>query len=90
MPHSEDYKEVLFDQYCPTCEHKLEKETEDPCCACLDEPTNLYSHKKCKKAQFAPRPCYYLLALVFLIITGLTGLRRYCDLESLLPDDWQC
>lgn len=45
MPHSEDYKEVLFDQYCPTCEHEPKKETEDPCCHCLDEPTNLYSHK---------------------------------------------
>lgn len=52
--------------------------------------TNLYSHKKCKRAQFAPRPCHYLLALIFLIITDLTGLRRYCDLGSLLPDDWQC
>ena len=45
MTHSEDYKEVRFDQYCQTCEHWPKKDTEDPCCGCLDEPTNLYSHK---------------------------------------------
>lgn len=39
------YKEVYFDQYCKTCEHKDLPESEDPCFDCLEEPTNLESHK---------------------------------------------
>ena len=39
------YKEVYFDQYCKTCEHKDEKETDETCNECLTNPVNLYSHK---------------------------------------------
>lgn len=39
------YKEVYFDQYCKTCEHKDEKETDETCNECLTNQVNLYSHK---------------------------------------------
>ena len=39
------YKEVFFDQYFKTCEHKEVKEEEEPCYSCLAETCNLYSHK---------------------------------------------
>ena len=38
-------KEVYFDQYCKTCQHKDVDESEDPCDECLNEPVNSYSHK---------------------------------------------
>ncbi len=41
----DDYKIVDFEKYCKTCEHRDLKESEDPCFDCLDEPTNLNSHK---------------------------------------------
>ena len=41
----DSYKEVYFDQYCKTCEHKKLKEHESPCDDCLNETVNLYSHK---------------------------------------------
>lgn len=47
MPE-EDYKEVYFGQYCPTCKHKKRSETDYPCRVCLDYPINLYSHKPVK------------------------------------------
>lgn len=45
MINNEGYKEVYFDQYCKTCQHKDKKESADPCCECLYEPSNLNSHK---------------------------------------------
>lgn len=42
------YKEVYFNVYCETCQHKSISEEEDPCYACLQEPVNLYSHKPVK------------------------------------------
>ncbi len=42
---NDTYKEVYFDQYCKTCKYNLSKEDEDPCYECLENPTNLYSHK---------------------------------------------
>lgn len=39
------YKEVYFDKYCKTCQHKDLDEKEEPCRSCLSEPANLYSHK---------------------------------------------
>ena len=42
------YKEVYFDQYCKTCEHKDSPESEDPCYECLDEPVTYESHKPVK------------------------------------------
>lgn len=38
-------KEVLFDVYCPRCEHFPKEELESPCYECLDEPVNEDSHK---------------------------------------------
>lgn len=39
------YKEVYFDQYCKMCAYYEKAEFDEPCCRCLEEPTNLYSHK---------------------------------------------
>jgi hypothetical protein len=41
----EDFKEVLFDQYCKSCKHKNLKENEEPCAECLDNPLNRYTDK---------------------------------------------
>lgn len=41
----DNYKIVDFEKYCKTCEHRDLNESEDPCFDCLDEPTNLNSHK---------------------------------------------
>lgn len=45
---NEEYFEVDFGKYCKTCKHKDKKEIEDPCCLCLEEPTNLHSQKPVK------------------------------------------
>lgn len=39
------YKEVDFETYCETCEHKDLKENFDPCNDCLGEPMNANSEK---------------------------------------------
>lgn len=39
------YKEVRFDLYCKTCKNVKVSEDAEPCFSCLNEPTNLYSHK---------------------------------------------
>lgn len=44
----DSYKEVFFDQYCKTCKNLNNKEDEEPCCECLNELVNLYSHKPVK------------------------------------------
>lgn len=41
-------KEVYFDKYCKTCEHRDKRETEEPCDECLKHPVNLGSHKPVK------------------------------------------
>ena len=41
-------KEVYFDQYCKTCRHADLDEIQEPCCECLEEPMNAYSHKPVK------------------------------------------
>jgi hypothetical protein len=38
-------KEVHFDEYCKKCEFYNNKEDEDPCWDCLDNPVNTYSKK---------------------------------------------
>lgn len=43
-----EYKEVYFHEYCKKCKHEDVKDTKDPCNECLDNPTNLYSHKPVK------------------------------------------
>lgn len=48
----ESYKEVYFHEYCKTCAYKDNKEDEEPCDDCLEEPVNVYSHKPvCWKAK---------------------------------------
>lgn len=44
----EQYKEVYFDQYCKTCKYKDVKDVDEPCNTCLEDPSNLYSHKPVK------------------------------------------
>ena len=44
----ENYKEVLFWEYCHRCKHDVLNEDEEPCCDCLNEPVNLCSHKPIK------------------------------------------
>lgn len=39
------YKEVYFDKYCPKCENRTKTESDDPCWDCLNEPSNVESHK---------------------------------------------
>lgn len=41
-------KEVYFDVYCKTCEHKKLGENQEPCDECLSHPTNNDSHKPVK------------------------------------------
>lgn len=43
-----EHKEVYFDTYCKECKHALLGLHEEPCNECLDNPTNLYSHKPVK------------------------------------------
>lgn len=38
-------KEVYFDKYCRNCTHESKKDFEDPCNDCLDNPSNINSHK---------------------------------------------
>lgn len=45
---NEGYKEVLYGEYCPKCQHEKLKESEDPCYDCLTEAVNLNSHKPVK------------------------------------------
>ena len=45
MDSTEGMKEVYFDQYCETCKHADVGEDEEPCCDCLSESANQYSHK---------------------------------------------
>lgn len=33
-------KEVDFELYCHKCKHYEKKEEEEPCCECLDNPSN--------------------------------------------------
>lgn len=47
MDH-QSYKEVYFNEFCKKCVHEKAKETEEPCCECLSEPTNWNSHRPVK------------------------------------------
>lgn len=44
----DNYKEVDFEKYCKTCKYKDLKESKDPCNECLEEYSNLYTHKPVK------------------------------------------
>ena len=41
----DSYKEVYFSEYCKKCKGEKKEEYEEPCHSCLNEPTNVYSHK---------------------------------------------
>ena len=41
-------KEVYFDMYCKQCEYFDLSEDKDPCDECLDNPSNINSHKPVK------------------------------------------
>ena len=41
-------KEVEFHRYCVLCKHRDKKETESPCCECLEEPFNTNTGKPVK------------------------------------------
>lgn len=41
-------KEVYFHMYCEKCKHKEVKDIDEPCNECLDNTTNVYSHKPVK------------------------------------------
>lgn len=43
--YEDDYREVYFGDYCKTCKYEKRPEEQIPCCYCLEEPLNLYSHK---------------------------------------------
>ena len=43
-----DYKEVYFHEFCPSCKHEKVKDTDEPCNECLDNPINLFSHRPVK------------------------------------------
>ena len=45
MAIESDYLLVDFRKYCRTCKHRDVLETDEPCNECLENPTNLYSHK---------------------------------------------
>lgn len=40
-----NYKIVLFDQYCYKCKHKDLSEDQEPCNECMTNPVNLYSRR---------------------------------------------
>lgn len=44
----DNLKIVDFHTYCPICKHSEESEQDEPCCDCLDEPTNVDSKKPTK------------------------------------------
>ena len=48
MDSTEGMKEVYFDQYCEKCKNQDLEEDKEPCCDCLNEPVNQYSHKPVK------------------------------------------
>lgn len=48
METNDGMKEVYFDQYCPKCKNCDLEGDKEPCCDCLSEPVNQYSHKPVK------------------------------------------
>ena len=48
MESNDGMKEVYFDQYCPKCKNCDLEGNKEPCCDCLSEPVNQYSHKPVK------------------------------------------
>ena len=48
MAYVNDYKEVLYNEYCKKCVHKDLDEHEEPCEECMSEPVNLWSKRPVK------------------------------------------
>lgn len=48
MAYVNDYKEVLFNEYCCKCIHEDKSEHEPPCDECIAEPVNLWSKRPIK------------------------------------------
>ena len=48
--NDEEYKMVHFHEYCKKCKHEnvADDGATEPCNECLENPTNLYSHKPVK------------------------------------------
>lgn len=42
---NDEYREVIFDTYCPKCKYRLYPEESDICTECLAEPMNQESQK---------------------------------------------
>lgn len=42
---NQNFKEVYFHLYCPTCKYSEKKEADDPCYDCLTIPARQDSHK---------------------------------------------
>lgn len=40
-----EYKEVDFHKYCKTCKYSKNKDTDEPCDECLENPVNTNSHR---------------------------------------------
>lgn len=66
-----DYKEVYFDEYCKICEHKDLDDSEKPCCICLSEPMNLYSHKPIKFKEKKQEDFMDFMQFIQIIIFGV-------------------
>ena len=61
MESNDGMKEVYFDQYCPKCKNCDLEGDKEPCCDCLSEPVNQYSHKPVKfeeaeRKKSVPKP----------------------------------
>lgn len=39
---------VEFGEYCSTCKYEKTEEKDEPCCECLDNPTNIHTNKPIK------------------------------------------
>lgn len=46
--YGDEQKIVNFEKYCPKCKYYLVSENVDPCWTCLENPTNIWSHKPVK------------------------------------------
>lgn len=42
------YKEVYFHEYCKKCKHEKNKETDEPCNECMENPINWNTHRPVK------------------------------------------
>lgn len=55
-----EMKEVDFYTYCKSCVYKNAQESEEPCCDCVAEPVNQWSHKPVKYKKRVKHSRYHL------------------------------